>query len=161
MRVSSPPRNGNSATSGASPGASDASHAINCTVRSSGSQTFDVEPATQEFFRQYHATFPQVEELIRGIWDKDRERLYNVAVLQPLMFIAFIREKGWLQFGDHVSGAARWWPLVALEPFNAGPVVKAGVREAFHKADYSVYVGFDLRVPLLGPLLIVYDHRRG
>jgi hypothetical protein len=62
-------------------------------------QAFDVEPVTQEFFRQYHATFTQVEELIRGIRDKDRKRLFTQRLFNRLMFIAFIQKKGWLHFG--------------------------------------------------------------
>jgi type I restriction-modification system DNA methylase subunit len=64
-------------------------------------QAFDVEPVTQEFFRQYHAVFEQVEGLIRGIRDKDRKRLFTQRLFNRLMFIAFIQKKGWLQFGGH------------------------------------------------------------
>jgi len=59
---------------------------------------FDVEPVTEEFFRQYHATFTQVEDLIRGIRDKERKRLFTQRLFNRLMFIAFIQKKGWLQF---------------------------------------------------------------
>ena len=62
-------------------------------------KAFDVEPVTEEFFRQYHATFTQVEDLIRGISDKDRKRLFTQRLFNRLMFIAFIQKKGWLQFG--------------------------------------------------------------
>ncbi len=62
-------------------------------------QAFDVEPVTQEFFREYHATFEKVEGLIRGIRDKDRKRLFTQRLFNRLMFIAFIQKKGWLKFG--------------------------------------------------------------
>ena len=62
-------------------------------------QAFDVEPVTQEFFRQYHTTFTQVEDLIRGIVDKDRKRLFTQRLFNRPRFIAFIQKKGWLQFG--------------------------------------------------------------
>lgn len=61
-------------------------------------QAFDVESVTEAFFRQYHATFTHVEDLIRGIRDKDRKRLYTQRLFNRLMFIAFIQKKGWLQF---------------------------------------------------------------
>ncbi len=62
-------------------------------------QAFDVEAVTEEFFRQYHTTFTQVEKLIRGIRDKERKRLFTQRLFNRLMFIAFIQKKGWLQFG--------------------------------------------------------------
>jgi hypothetical protein len=62
-------------------------------------QEFDVEPVTKKFFQQYNATFTQVEDLIRGIRDKDRKRLFTQRLFNRLMFIAFIQKKGWLQFG--------------------------------------------------------------
>jgi hypothetical protein len=62
-------------------------------------QAFDVEPVTEEFFRHYHATFTQVEDLIRGISDMDRKRLFTQRLFNRLMFIAFIQKKGWLHFG--------------------------------------------------------------
>ncbi len=62
-------------------------------------QAFDVEPVTEEFFREYHSTFEKVEGLIRGIRDQDRKRLFTQRLFNRLMFIAFIQKKGWLQFG--------------------------------------------------------------
>jgi hypothetical protein len=57
-------------------------------------KAFDVEPVTEEFFHQYHATFTLVEDLIRGIQDKDRKRLFTQRLFNRLMFIAFIQKKG-------------------------------------------------------------------
>ncbi len=62
---------------------------------------FDVEPVTEEFFTQYHSTFSKVEDLIRGIRDKDRKRLFTQRLFNRLMFIAFIQKKGWLKFGGN------------------------------------------------------------
>ena len=61
-------------------------------------QAFDVEPVTEEFFKQYHLIFERVEKLIKGIRDNDQKRLFTQKLFNRLMFIAFIQKKGWMKF---------------------------------------------------------------
>ena len=59
---------------------------------------FDIEKVTQKFFREYRQTFEKVEGLIQGIGSDERKQLFTQKLFNCLMFIAFIKKKGWLKF---------------------------------------------------------------
>jgi hypothetical protein len=61
-------------------------------------EAFDVEAVTDEFFKQYARVFTIVEQLIQGIEEPEKRRLFTQRLFNRLMFIAFIQKKGWLKF---------------------------------------------------------------
>ena len=69
-------------------------------IQSRHDEAFNVEPVTNEFFREYARVFGRVEALIEGIQDPERGRLFTQRLFNRLMFLAFIQKKGWLRFGE-------------------------------------------------------------
>ena len=71
-------------------------------VQRAHDRAFDVEPVTNEFFREYARVFSRVEGLVEGIANEatERKRLFTQRLFNRLMFLAFIQKKGWLRFGE-------------------------------------------------------------
>lgn len=79
------------------------------TIQRRHDEAFDVEPVTEEFFREYHRVFEEVEAEITGIRNAERKRLFAQRLFNRLMFVAFIQKKGWLKFdGNHDYLWALW-----------------------------------------------------
>ncbi len=78
-------------------------------VQARHDEAFDVEPVTREFFKEYARVFSEVEELIKGISDSERNRLFTQRLFNRLMFVAFIQKKGWLRLGDDRDYLTALW----------------------------------------------------
>jgi len=61
-------------------------------------EAFNVEPVTNEFFREYRRIFEEAEATIKVNWSDDKKRLYTQRFFNRVMFIAFLERKGWLRF---------------------------------------------------------------
>ena len=72
-------------------------------------KAFDVEAVTEKFFKQYHAVFKRVEQLIQGFADDESKRFFTQRLFNRLMFIAFIQKKGWLKFNGQTDYLTALW----------------------------------------------------
>jgi methylase of polypeptide subunit release factors len=72
-------------------------------------EAFDVEAVTNKFFEQYASIFKRVEQLIQGIVESERKRLFTQRLFNRLMFIAFIQKKGWLRFDSQQDYLSALW----------------------------------------------------
>lgn len=72
-------------------------------------EAFDVEAVTKKFFEQYASIFIRVEQLIQGIVESERKRLFTQQLFNRLMFIAFIQKKGWLRFDSQQDYLSALW----------------------------------------------------
>jgi hypothetical protein len=72
-------------------------------------EAFDVEAVTKKFFEQYASIFIRVEQLIQGIVESERKRLFTQRLFNRLMFIAFIQKKGWLRFDSQQDYLSALW----------------------------------------------------
>lgn len=78
-------------------------------IQSRHDEAFNVEPVTDEFFREYARVFEEVENAIGGIENGERKRLYTQRLFNRLMFIAFIQKKGWLKLNGQTDYLSVLW----------------------------------------------------
>lgn len=81
-------------------------------------EAFNVEPVTDEFFREYARVFARVEQLVEGIAEPERKRLFTQRLFNRLMFLAFIQKKGWLSFGGRKDYLAALWEAYRRDEYD-------------------------------------------
>jgi type I restriction-modification system DNA methylase subunit len=76
-------------------------------------KAFDVQPVTNEFYREYDRVFKRVEAEIQGFGssesEQERKRLFTQRLFNRLMFLAFIQKKGWLKFDGQTDYLEALW----------------------------------------------------
>lgn len=81
-------------------------------------EAFNVERVTNEFFREYARVFARVENLVEGIADPERKRLFSQRLFNRLMFLAFIQKKGWLKFGERRDYLPALWDAYQRDEYD-------------------------------------------
>ncbi len=70
---------------------------------------FNVQPVTDEFFREYEATYDAAVALIAGCMDQADAEQFTQILLNRLLFVHLVYKKGWLRFnGDSDYINALW-----------------------------------------------------
>lgn len=63
------------------------------------SKVLDTQVLNEEFFADYQRLFGQAEGLIQGL-EGDARRMFTQRLFNRLLFVRFLEEKGWVEFGD-------------------------------------------------------------
>ena len=73
-------------------------------------EAFDVEPVTEEFFRNTAKSSNKFKKVVTGFGrDKERKHLFTQRLFNRFMFIAFTRKKGWLKINGDTDYLTALW----------------------------------------------------
>jgi hypothetical protein len=70
---------------------------------------FDVEPVSQKFFAEYRLAFDRAMNLVGGMEDTERRKLFCQTLFNRLMFVAFVQRKGWLKLDSQKDYLSALW----------------------------------------------------